>query len=273
MTDKQVMFRKLQSLSSSVELPSLSPSPSKFVARVFFNDCDKLPDRWLNYHFSCSDIKFFKKSWDKEKLSSLMDGAILTSQQKEQILSHNSYAELTREIDGYPKNKAASAFWDMIEPMAGLYEKCVGVQFMSFAYPKFFRTAFFNSLNLVGTNFSLSEGGCLTYTSQGLRDFGVHEVEYVLPKERHCDFERAQTTWMNAHTTEEMLTQVMSEESAYIRLILPYRSILDRMLLNHFPLEAGIYQESNNEEIAYRIEQCVLRTGKTGIRITPLPNL
>ena len=201
-----------------------------------------------------------------------MNGAILTSQQKEQILSHNSYAELTREIDGTPEGKAASAFWDMIKPMAGLYENAVGIQFMSLVYPRFYRTAFFNSLNLVGTNFSLSENNCLIYTSIGMQDFGVHEVEYVLPKEQHCDFDCAQTTWMSAHTTEEMLTQVMSEESAYIRLILPFRSILDRMLLNRFPLESGIYQDSNYKKNTYKIEQCVLSTGKTGIRITTLPN-
>lgn len=272
MADKQVMFRKLQSLSSSAELPTLSPSPTKFVARVFFNDCDKLPDSWLNYYSSCSDIQFNRISWDKEQLKDLMKGAILTSQQKEQILSHNSYAELTREIDGTPDGKAASAFWNMIEPLAYLYENTVGIQFMSLVYPQFYRTAFFNSLNLVGTNFSLSENNCLIYTSIGLHDFGVHEVEYVLPKEQHCDFERAQTTWMSAHTTEEMLTKVMSEESAYIRLILPFRSILDGMLLNHFPLESGIYQDSNYQKNTYKIEQCVLSTGKTGIRITTLPN-
>ncbi|MBR5875981.1 MAG: hypothetical protein IKZ10_03995 [Akkermansia sp.] len=266
------MYRKLQSLTTSVELPALTPAPTKFIARVFFDDCDRLSDSWLNYHVSCSDIRFFKKAWDKEKLSSLLDGAILTTQQKEQILSHNSYAELTREIDAYPKHKAASAFWDMIEPLAELYEKRVGVQFMSFVYPQFFRTAFFNSLNLVGTHFSLSDDGCLTYTSRGLRDCGVYEVEYVLPKKMHCDFGRAHASWLNACSAEDMITQAMAEDDANIRLILPFRSILDQMLLNQIPLEPGIYQDLDNAEVSYRIEQCVLNTGKSGIRMTAIPN-
>ena len=272
MTNNKPEFRKIHTLSTSVELPTLKSNTTKFVARVFFKNCDRLPESWVNYYSSCSDIQFNRISWDKEQLKDLMKGAILVPLQKEQILSHDSYAELTREIDGTPEGKAASAFWDMIKPMAGLYENAVGIQFMSLVYPRFYRTAFFNSLNLVGTNFSLSENNCLIYTSIGLQDFGVHEVEYVLPKEQHCDFDCAQTTWMSARTTEDMLTQVMSEESAYIRLILPFRSILDRMLLNRFPLESGIYQDSNYKKNTYKIEQCVLSTGKTGIRITTLPN-
>lgn len=218
-----------------------------------------------------STIQFHKSSWDKEKLSDLMKGAILAPQQKEQILSHDSYAEFTREIDGLPEQKAASAFWDMIEPLASLCENTVGVQFMSLVYTRFYRTAFFNSLNLVGTNFALSEDNCLIYTSRGLQEFGVHEVEYVLPKEQHWDFERGGSEWLNACTTEEMIAQVMSDGYPNIRLIMPFRSILDKMLLNQIPLEPGIYQEADNAEATCRIEQCVLRTGQSGIRMTILP--
>ena len=265
-----IKYRKLQSINSSVELPTLKSTPTKFVARVFFKNCDRLPDSWLNY-YSCSNIQFHKASWDKEKLSDLMKGAILSPQQKEQILSHDSYAELTREIDGSPEQKAASAFWDMIEPLASLCENTVGVQFMSLVYTQFYRTAFFNSLNLVGTNFALSEDNCLIYTSRGLQEFGVHEVEYVLPKEQHWDFDYRGIAWLNSRTTEELIAQVMSDDFSYIRLIVPFRRILDRMLLNQIPLEPGIYQDVDNAEATCRIEQCVLRTGQTGIRMTILP--
>lgn len=265
-----IKYRKLQSINSSVELPTLKSTPTKFVARVFFKNCDRLPDSWLNY-YSCSNIQFHKASWDKEKLSDLMKGAILSPQQKEQILSHDSYAELTREIDGSPEQKAASAFWDMIEPLASLCENTVGVQFMSLVYTQFYRTAFFNSLNLVGTNFALSEDNCLIYTSRGLQEFGVHEVEYVLPKEQHWDFDYRGIAWLNSRTTEELIAQVMSDDFSYIRLIVPFRRILDRMLLNQIPLEPGIYQDVDNAEATCRIEQCVLRTGQSGIRMTILP--
>lgn len=269
MADNKPKYHKLQSLSASVELPTIAATPTTFVARVFFKDCDGIPKHWLDYYSPCSDIKFHKGSWDKEKLSALLDGTILTPQQKEQILAHDSYAELTREIDGTPKRNVERA-WDMIVPMAALYQKAVGVQFMSFAYMRFHRTAFFNSLNLAGTKFSLSDDGCLTYTSRGLHDFGVHEVEYVLPKTRCFDYGQPHATWLHACTTEEMLEEVMAAEHEYIRLFLPFRFILDEMLLKNIPLEPGIYQFKDNTKEFYKIEPAVLNTGDIGIRITSL---
>ncbi|MDO4752495.1 MAG: hypothetical protein Q4A24_10360 [Akkermansia sp.] len=269
MSDTKLKYHKIQSICPSVELPKLKSIHSKFVARVFFKDCDRLPDP----HSGRSYIKFFKKAWDKEKLRALLDGVTLTSEQKEQILLHDSYAELAREIDGDSEQKAGEAFWRMIEPLANLCEKRVGVQFMEFAYPQFFRTAFFNSLNLVGTKFSLSEDGCLTYTSRGLHEFGVHEVEYVLPKKMHGDFDRRCPAWMNARTTEDMITLAMSDEFSGIRLILPFRHILNQMLLNQIPLEPGVYRDFDDAKASYRIEQCVLSTGQAGIRMTSIPSI
>lgn len=245
-----------------VELPHVT-ADAVLTGRVFFKGCEQLPDCLSTYR----RITFYNHPWDTEKLSSLLDGAILSPNQKQRILSHDSYAEITLENEG-----AVHTAWRMVESLVRtqLYEMAVGVQVQSFVYPRFFRTAFFNSLNLVGTRFELSPDGNLVYTSRGMHELGFQEVEYVLPIELQENINK-QPAWLKCSTTQELVSLVTKppRRGDYISLIVPFRGILDDVLLGKIPDTPGVYVKAHSHR-PYLLEHCLLSTGVPGLRITEL---